>query len=101
MIEFYFDCSSPWTHLGFHSIQPLAQNSARRSTVPILVGGVFTTVNPSVYAWRGKAGAGEGRLHAQGPGDWARVGAGDQDAAERLPVNSVKAMRGCIWLAPG
>ena len=24
MIEFYFDCSSPWTYLGFHSIQPLA-----------------------------------------------------------------------------
>ena len=24
MIEFFFDCSSPWTYLGFHNIQPLA-----------------------------------------------------------------------------
>ncbi|MBI3373743.1 MAG: 2-hydroxychromene-2-carboxylate isomerase, partial [Betaproteobacteria bacterium] len=23
MIEFFFDCSSPWTYLGFHNIQPL------------------------------------------------------------------------------
>ena len=24
MIEFFFDCSSPWTWLGFHNLQPLA-----------------------------------------------------------------------------
>ena len=24
MIEFFFDCSSPWTYLAFHNIQPLA-----------------------------------------------------------------------------
>ena len=23
MIDFYFDCSSPWTYLAFHNIQPL------------------------------------------------------------------------------
>jgi 2-hydroxychromene-2-carboxylate isomerase len=25
MIEFFFDCSSPWTYLAFHNIQPLAK----------------------------------------------------------------------------
>jgi hypothetical protein len=25
MIEFFFDCSSPWTWLAFHQIQPLAE----------------------------------------------------------------------------
>ena len=25
MIEFFFDCSSPWTYLAFHNIQPLAR----------------------------------------------------------------------------
>jgi 2-hydroxychromene-2-carboxylate isomerase len=24
MIEFFFDCSSPWTYLGFHNVRPLA-----------------------------------------------------------------------------
>ena len=24
-IEFYFDCSSPWTYLAFHAVQPLAR----------------------------------------------------------------------------
>ena len=25
MLEFFFDCSSPWTYLAFHNIQPLAK----------------------------------------------------------------------------
>ena len=28
MIEFYFDCSSPWTYLGFESIQNVASEVA-------------------------------------------------------------------------
>ena len=24
MIEFFFDCSSPWTYLAFRNIQPMA-----------------------------------------------------------------------------
>lgn len=27
MIEFYFDCSSPWTYLGFESIQKIAEDT--------------------------------------------------------------------------
>jgi 2-hydroxychromene-2-carboxylate isomerase len=26
-IEFFFDCSSPWTYLAFENIQPLAADS--------------------------------------------------------------------------
>ena len=53
MIEFFFDCSSPWTYLAFHNIQPLAKEfGAEISWRPILVGGIFNTVNPSVYASR-------------------------------------------------
>jgi len=25
MIEFFSDCSSPWTYIAFHNIQPLAK----------------------------------------------------------------------------
>ncbi len=48
-IEFYFDCSSPWTYLGFERIQPLAAEiGAEIAWKPILVGGVFNAVNDRV-----------------------------------------------------
>ena len=53
MIEFFFDCSSPWTYLAFHNIQPLAKEfGVEISWRPILVGGIFNSINPSVYASR-------------------------------------------------
>ena len=55
MIEFFFDCSSPWTYLAFHNIQPLAEEfGVEISWRPILVGGIFNTINPSVYESREK-----------------------------------------------
>ena len=52
-LEFFFDCSSPWTHLGFHRVQPLAAEAgAELVWRPILVGGVFNSVNESVYEQR-------------------------------------------------
>ena len=52
-IEFFFDCSSPWTYLAFHNIEPLAREFGATITWrPILVGGIFNTINPSVYAKR-------------------------------------------------
>ena len=49
-IEFFFDCSSPWTYLAFESIQPIAARAdVTMDWKPILVGGIFNTVNPSVY----------------------------------------------------
>jgi 2-hydroxychromene-2-carboxylate isomerase len=46
MIEFFFDCSSPWTYLAFHNIQPLAKElGVEIAWRPILVGGIFNTVN--------------------------------------------------------
>ena len=45
-LDFYFDCSSPWTYLAFHAVQPLAAElGAEIAWKPILVGGVFNTVN--------------------------------------------------------
>ena len=52
-IEFFFDCSSPWSYLAFHNIQPLAASlDAHIRWRPFMVGGVFNTVNPTVYASR-------------------------------------------------
>ena len=100
MIEFFFDCSSPWTYLAFHNIQPLAKElNVPIVWRPILVGGVFNTVNPSVYASREKPVVPKARYMKKDLGDWARVaGLAIKMPPTVFPVNSVKAMRGCIWL---
>ncbi len=100
MIEFFFDCSSPWTYLAFHNLQPMAR--ALQVDIrwrPILVGGVFNSVNPSVYAQRDNPIPAKLAYMKKDLQDWARV-AGLQVTMPPtvFPVNSVKAMRGCILL---
>jgi len=52
-VEFFYDLSSPWTYLAFTNLSGvLARTGATALLRPILVGGVFNAVNPSVYAAR-------------------------------------------------
>lgn len=97
-LDFYFDCSSPWTYLGFESLQQLI---ARRSNItvnylPILVGGVFNTVNPSVYENREKPVPAKARYYAKDLRDWAHFVGIEIGSPPVFPVNSVKAMRGAL-----
>ena len=100
MIEFFFDCSSPWTYLAFHNIQPLAKEfGAEISWRPILVGGIFNSINPSVYASREHPVPAKLAYQNKDMADWARsAGLAIKMRPTVFPVNSVKAMRGCIWL---
>ncbi len=102
MIEFFFDCSSPWTYLAFHNIQPLAAEFGETiSWRPILVGGVFNTINPTVYASREHPVAEKARYMLKDLQDWARLaGLAIEMPPSVFPVNSVKAMRACIVLEP-
>ncbi len=102
MIEFFFDCSSPWTYLAFHNIQPLAKEfGAEISWRPILVGGIFNSINPSVYASREHPVQAKVDYQKKDMADWARsAGLTIKMRPTVFPVNSVKAMRGCILLAP-
>jgi 2-hydroxychromene-2-carboxylate isomerase len=102
MIEFFFDCSSPWTYLAFHNIQPLAAAfGAEISWRPILVGGIFNTINPSVYEGRANPVPAKARYSGKDLQDWARVaGLKIKMPPSVFPVNSVKAMRMCLVLAP-
>jgi 2-hydroxychromene-2-carboxylate isomerase len=101
-MEFYFDCSSPWTYLAFHNIQPLARELGEPVVFrPILVGGVFNAVNPSVYASRENPVPAKQRYAAKDLEDWARLaGLRIKMPPTVFPVNSVKAMRGCILVEP-
>jgi 2-hydroxychromene-2-carboxylate isomerase len=52
-VEFFFDLSSPWTYLAFTNLWPMLNRTGVQAQLrPILVGGVFNAVNPSVYAAR-------------------------------------------------
>lgn len=102
MIECFFDCSSPWTYLGVHNLQPLAAElGVAVDWRPILVGGVFNAVNPSVYAAREHPVPAKQAYMLKDLQDWARQAGLKIVMPPRVfPVNSVKAMRGCIWLGP-
>lgn len=100
MIEFFFDCSSPWTWLGFESIQPLAEElGVAIDWRPILVGGVFNAVNGSVYEMRRNPVPAKARYMGKDLADWARLqGLEILFPPAVFPVNSVKVMRACCWL---
>ncbi len=102
MIECFFDCSSPWTWLAFRNLQPLAAElGVEVSWRPVLVGGIFNAVNPSVYEFRQKGAPAKQAYLKKDLADWARSeGLTIHFPPSVFPVNSVKAMRGCLWLAP-
>jgi 2-hydroxychromene-2-carboxylate isomerase len=100
MIECFFDCSSPWTWLAFRNLQALAAElDVSVAWKPVLVGGIFNAVNPSVYEFREKGVPAKQAYMKKDLQDWARLDGLKIVFPPRVfPVNSVKAMRGCIWL---
>ena len=100
MIECFFDCSSPWTWLAYRNLRKLA---AELDTPvlwkPVLVGGIFNAVNPSVYASRENGVPAKQAYLKKDLRDWARhEGVDIRFPPSIFPVNSVKAMRACCWL---
>jgi 2-hydroxychromene-2-carboxylate isomerase len=96
-LEFFFDCSSPWTYLAFHRIGELAaETGAELEWRPILVGGVFNAVNPSVYEQRANPVKPKARYYGKDLADWARLYGLEIGMPPVFPVNAVKAMRGAL-----
>jgi len=74
MIEVFFDCSSPWTYLAFVNLRALsAELDVEITWRPILVGGVFNAVNPSVYAQRADPVPAKARYMGKDLADWTRL----------------------------
>jgi 2-hydroxychromene-2-carboxylate isomerase len=100
MIEMFFDCSSPWTYLAFHNIQPIAkQYNVPITWRPVLVGGIFNAVNQNVYNNRNAPVPAKQAYSKKDMQDWARSsGIRIKHPPTVFPVNAVKSMRGCIFL---
>ena len=96
-LEFFYDCSSPWTYLAFAKIEDVARrHDADLIWRPILVGGVFNAVNPSVYETRERPVKPKARYYAKDLQDWAHLYGLKIGQPTVFPVNSVKAMRGAF-----
>jgi 2-hydroxychromene-2-carboxylate isomerase len=97
LLEFFFDCSSPWTYLAFHRVEEVAAEAgAELVWKPILVGGVFNAVNRTVYEQRANPTPARAAYHAKDLADWARLYGLKIGLPPVFPVNSVKAMRGAF-----
>jgi 2-hydroxychromene-2-carboxylate isomerase len=93
-LEFFYDCSSPWTYLAFHRIEEVARRgNAELIWRPILVGGLFNTVNPSVYENRANPVPAKAAYAKKDQQSWARYYGLRIGSPPVFPVNSVKAMR--------
>ncbi|MCB1692074.1 MAG: 2-hydroxychromene-2-carboxylate isomerase [Pseudomonadales bacterium] len=97
-VEFYFDCSSPWTYLGFETMQSVISRHPGLAVEykPILVGGIFNSVNPSVYENRANPVPVKQKYYGKDLRDWARFVGITIGSPPVFPVNSVKAMRGAF-----
>ncbi len=75
-IEFFFDCSSPWTYLAFERVQSLADEfGAELIWKSILVGGIFNEVNPGVNFFKAIESMPQRKVdyHQKDLQDWAKA----------------------------
>lgn len=94
-VEFFFDCSSPWTYLAFNRIEQICEEAkADLIWMPILVGGVFNQVNQGVYEQRANPVPAKATYYKKDMQDWALLQNIEIGSPPVFPVNSVKAMRG-------
>ena len=97
-IEFYLDCSSPWTYLSFRGILDL-RNRKNFEIIwkPILVGGIFNSTNPSVYESRKNPIKEKLEYSQKDMSDWAELRNIKFNWPKIFPINSVKSMRGTFF----
>ena len=97
-LEFFFDCSSPWTYLAFVRLLERAPHlPVDLIWKPILVGGVFNKVNGDVYSQRANPNPVKAIYYKKDLADWARLADVKLIAPTVFPVRSVTAMRGCFY----
>tara|TARA_Y100001970_G_scaffold278919_1_gene385362 strand:- start:702 stop:1295 length:594 start_codon:yes stop_codon:yes gene_type:complete len=97
-IEYFLDCSSPWTYLSFQGILEVSKiKEIEIIWKPILVGGIFNSINPSVYESRKNPVKEKLNYSQKDLNDWANLRRITINWPTIFPVNSVKAMRGAFY----
>ena len=97
-LEFFFDISSPWTYLAFSRIEALAERmQAELVWRPILVGGVFNSVNQELYEIRANPNKAKLNYSVKDIKDWADFCGVEINWPNIFPVNAVNIMRGAFF----
>lgn len=101
-LEFFYDCSSPWTYFAFTRIIPMVERLALSIRWrPILVGGVFNAVNRELYRAReamfNDTDSPRLRYYIKDMQDWAQFCGVRAVVPPGHPISSVKAMRGAFY----
>jgi 2-hydroxychromene-2-carboxylate isomerase len=98
-LEFFFDCSSPWTYLAFTRVHGIVQRAGTQIVWrPILVGGVFNAVNRDVYARRANPEPRKAAYYEKDLQDWARLAGIAIGKPAVFPVRAIAVMR-CVLAA--
>jgi len=98
-LEFFFDCSSPWTYLAFTRIHGVVKRTGAEIVWrPILVGGVFNAVNKDIYERRANPDPRKSAYYDKDLRDWARLAGIEIGKPPVFPVRAVAAMR-CVIAA--
>ncbi|HEY2068963.1 MAG TPA: 2-hydroxychromene-2-carboxylate isomerase [Rhizomicrobium sp.] len=98
-LEFFFDCSSPWTYLAFTRIHDVvARTKAQIVWRPVLVGGIFNAVNQEVYERRAHPEPRKASYYEKDLRDWAKLTGIRIGKPPVFPVRAVAAMR-CVLAA--
>ena len=96
-IEYFLDCSSPWTYLSFKGITDLQKiKDFEIIWKPILVGGIFNSINPSVYESRKNPVKEKLNYSQKDMNDWVQAREIEINWPAIFPINSVKAMVGFV-----
>ena len=96
-VEFFFDCSSPWTYLAFHRFQSIIKDvNVDIYWKPILVGGVFNEVNQDVYNNRLNPNPLKFKYSRKDLQDWANYCQISINWPKVFPLNAVNVMRAVI-----
>lgn len=101
-LEFFYDCSSPWSYFAFIRIQPMMERlDLPIRWRPMLVGGVFNAVNQALYASReamfNSPDSPRLQYYLKDMQDWAKLCGVRADMPPGHPISSVKAMRGAFY----
>ena len=95
--EFYYDISSPWTYLAFSRVEKIAEKcGVDIDWKPILVGGVFNSVNETVYEQRANPHPVKGRYYVKDLQDWAKFCGIEIGSPPVFPVRAVNLMRAAL-----
>lgn len=96
-LEFFFDCSSPWTYLAFTRIRSVADRTGAEIVWrPVLVGGIFNAVNKDVYKRRANPDPVKTPYYEKDLADWARFCGIVIGKPPVFPVRAVAAMRAVL-----